>query len=50
MMTLVLWPILMAAYVWLARREERDIEAKFGDAYRSYASRTPRFFPRLIPQ
>jgi protein-S-isoprenylcysteine O-methyltransferase Ste14 len=48
--TLVLWPILMAAYVWLARREERDIEAQFGDAYRRYASRTPRFFPLLIPR
>jgi protein-S-isoprenylcysteine O-methyltransferase Ste14 len=48
--TLVLWPILMGAYVWLARREEQDIEARFGDAYRHYASRTPRFFPHLIPR
>jgi len=47
--TLALWPILMAAYVWLARREEREIEARFGEAYRIYAGRTPRFFPRLIP-
>jgi protein-S-isoprenylcysteine O-methyltransferase Ste14 len=47
--TLVLWPILMAAYVWLARREEREIAEKFGEEYSRYARRTPRFFPRLIP-
>jgi protein-S-isoprenylcysteine O-methyltransferase Ste14 len=47
--TLVLWPILMGAYVWLALHEEREMEAKFGEVYRIYASRTPRFFPRLIP-
>jgi len=46
--TLVLWPILMAAYVWLARREEREIEAKFGEAYRRYVDHTPRFLPRLF--
>jgi len=48
--TLALWPVLMAAYFWLARREEREIEARFGEAYRTYAGRTPRFFPRLIPR
>jgi len=38
----------MGAYVWLAWREEREMEEKFGEAYRIYASRTPRFFPRLF--
>jgi protein-S-isoprenylcysteine O-methyltransferase Ste14 len=47
--TLVLWPILMAAYVWLALHEEREIAEKFGERYLRYAERTPRFFPRLIP-
>ena len=31
----------------LARREERDAEAEFGDEYRRYAARTPPFLPRL---
>lgn len=46
---LVLWPILMAAYIWLARREEKDIAEQFGEAYQRYAATTPRFFPRLWP-
>ncbi|MHC4579468.1 MAG: methyltransferase family protein [Planctomycetota bacterium] len=49
-LTLVLWPILTAAYAWLARREERGLKEQFGDAYRAYAQRTPRFFPRVIPR
>ncbi len=40
--TLVLWPVLVAAYVWLAKREEQDALAEFGDAY---AARTRRFLP-----
>jgi protein-S-isoprenylcysteine O-methyltransferase Ste14 len=47
--TLILWPVLMAAYVWLAWREEREMAEKFGEAYQRYAARTPRFFPRLLP-
>ncbi len=46
---LVLWPVLMAAYVWLALREEREVAAEFGEAYAQYAAKTPRFFPRLWP-
>ena len=46
-LTLLLWPLLAAAYVWLARREERALEHRFGEAYRVYATRTPRFLPRL---
>lgn len=44
--TLVMFPILVWVYVQLAKREERDAEAEFGDEYRRYAARTPRFFPR----
>lgn len=47
--TLVLWPILVAAYVWLSHREEKFITEEFGDAYRQYARKTPRFFPRILP-
>ncbi|MCG8608459.1 isoprenylcysteine carboxylmethyltransferase family protein [bacterium] len=45
--TLLLWPVLVAAYVWLARREEDGVIAEFGDAYLQYAKTTPRFLPRL---
>ncbi len=44
-LTLLLWPILAMAYVWLARREEQELASAFGDAYRGYSERTPRFFP-----
>ena len=33
-------------YVLLAKREERDAEAEFGDEYRRYVAGTPAFFPR----
>ncbi|HEX9277858.1 MAG TPA: isoprenylcysteine carboxylmethyltransferase family protein [Casimicrobiaceae bacterium] len=45
--TLVLFPILVTMYVLLARREEREAAAEFGDEYRRYAARTPAFFPRI---
>jgi protein-S-isoprenylcysteine O-methyltransferase Ste14 len=41
-----MFPILVTMYVLLAKREERDAEAKFGDEYRRYAAGTPAFFPR----
>ncbi|MFQ5798955.1 MAG: methyltransferase family protein [Bacteroidota bacterium] len=44
---LILWPILIIAYVWLAIREERAVAETYGDEYGRYAERTPRFFPRL---
>jgi protein-S-isoprenylcysteine O-methyltransferase Ste14 len=47
LITLAMFPILVAMYVLLARREEREAEAEFGDEYRRYAARTPAFFPRL---
>jgi protein-S-isoprenylcysteine O-methyltransferase Ste14 len=45
--TLIMFPILVIMYVRLARREEHDASTEFGDAYDSYASTTPAFFPRL---
>ncbi|RMD86087.1 MAG: isoprenylcysteine carboxylmethyltransferase family protein [Calditrichaeota bacterium] len=48
--TLILWPILIAAYVWLAKQEEKQLVDEFGEAYLEYAKRTPRFFPRLWPE
>ena len=45
--TLIMFPILVFMYVRLAKHEEKLSETEFGDAYRSYAARTPGFFPKL---
>jgi protein-S-isoprenylcysteine O-methyltransferase Ste14 len=50
LLTLLMFPILVYMYVRLARREEREVEAEFGDEYRRYAARTPAFLPRLQPR
>jgi protein-S-isoprenylcysteine O-methyltransferase Ste14 len=42
-----MFPILVWMYVRLARREEREVRAEFGDVYARYAAATPAFFPRL---
>ena len=47
--TLIMFPILVTMYVRLARREEKDAQAEFGDDYARYADRTPAFLPRLWP-
>ena len=46
--TLLLWPILLIAYHWLARFEEKQTIAEHGDAYIQYASKTKRYIPRLV--
>ncbi len=48
LVTLLLWPLLAAAYVWLALREERDARAEFGEAWDRYARRTRRFVPYVV--
>src|SRR6266566_631731 len=46
----VLWvlvlvaPVLLVMHYGVVRREERYLEAKFGDAYRQYRSRVRRYF------
>jgi protein-S-isoprenylcysteine O-methyltransferase Ste14 len=45
LLTLVMAPILLASYVRLARREERELEARFGEAYRVYQEQVPGFMP-----
>ena len=47
LVTLVMFPILVVMYVRLARREERDVRAEFGEAYAHYEANTPAFFPRF---
>jgi protein-S-isoprenylcysteine O-methyltransferase Ste14 len=34
-------------YVRLAKREEKDMEAEFGQQYREYMGRTGRLVPRI---
>ena len=46
-LTVAMYPILVYMYVRLARREEADAIAQFGDAYRAYTAATPAYFPRL---
>jgi len=45
--TAATWPILLTVYYRLARREEREAEARYGEAYRVYRARVPMFVPRL---
>ncbi|MBC6934736.1 MAG: isoprenylcysteine carboxylmethyltransferase family protein [Chloroflexi bacterium] len=45
---LIMYPLLLALYYRLARREEADMEAEFGEAYRQYRARTGMFLPKLF--
>ena len=46
LITLVMFPILVTMYARLARREEREALAEFGDVYAAYAVATHAFIPR----
>ena len=50
LVTVVMFPILVVMYVRLARREERESLAQFGETYAQYAAATPGFLPRLTPR
>ncbi len=45
--TLLMWPILIATYYRLAKREEKELEEKFGEAYREYKRKVPMFSPSI---
>lgn len=45
LLTLLMFPILAWTYVRLARSEEREAMAEFGDEYRRYRDVTPAFVP-----
>ena len=47
LLTLLMFPVLVVMYVLLARREEREVRAQFGEVYDQYAAKTPAWFPRL---
>ena len=42
-----MYPVLVVMYVRLARREEREALARFGDAYADYMRRVPGWIPRF---
>lgn len=43
--SVVLLPLIILAYYFLARKEERDMVGHFRDKYREYMSRVPMFIP-----
>lgn len=45
-LTLFMFPVLVFMYARLARREEAEVRAEFGDEYARYAANTPAFIPR----
>jgi protein-S-isoprenylcysteine O-methyltransferase Ste14 len=47
LITLAMFPILVATYVRLAHREEREVAAELGETWARYAAVTPRWIPRL---
>lgn len=47
--TLLMFPVLVLVYTRLAKAEEREVAARFGDAWRTYAAATPGFIPRRRP-
>lgn len=46
-LTLAMFPVLVFMYVKLARTEEKEAIAEFGDEYRRYMAQVPGFIPRL---
>ena len=46
LITLLMFPILVFMYVRLAKWEEREALAQFGEAYARYVAQTPAFWPR----
>lgn len=46
--TLAMFPVLVVVYLRLARREEREVAGRLGEAWAAYAARTPGFIPAAI--
>ena len=47
LVTLAMFPILVFMYARLAKREEVDMLAQFGDEYRRYVAKVPAFIPKF---
>ena len=46
--TFFLWPILVFAYWWLAKKEERQMVERYGARYRQYQGKVPMFIPSSL--
>ncbi|HEA47206.1 MAG TPA: isoprenylcysteine carboxylmethyltransferase family protein [bacterium] len=46
-LTIIMWPVLLFAYRHLAKKEERELEEKFGERYFEYKRETGMFFPNF---
>ena len=44
--TAAMWPILILMYYRLARKEEEEMESRFGNQYTVYRRQVPMFWPR----
>jgi len=44
--SVAIFPVIVIAYVLLARHEERQMLERYGDSYRAYRRRVPMFLPR----
>ncbi len=45
---LIIYVSMLFVYHWLAKKEERECEQKFGDSYRAYQSQTGMFLPAKV--
>ncbi len=46
-LTVLMWPVLIAAYYKLSQKEEKEMEREFGEAYKEYKERVPMFIPYM---
>tara|TARA_B110000196_G_C20922319_1_gene555826 strand:- start:241 stop:453 length:213 start_codon:yes stop_codon:yes gene_type:complete len=46
--TVVMFPILLVAYVRLANKEEAKVISEFGDEYLTYMFKTPAWIPNFL--
>lgn len=46
-LTVIMFPILVIMYIRLAKKEENEAMAEFGNSYGTYQNNTPAFFPYL---
>ena len=40
-LTVIMWPVLVTMYLRLAKKEEKEIEEKFGEEYLEYREEAP---------
>jgi len=45
--TIIMWPILVFLYYNLAKKEEKEMEKRFGEKYKLYKESVPMFIPKL---